>query len=1213
MSPDKNLTVPDQFITSPEPAKVTGGGETIQTDGAALAVVPLAPLAPPPLKDPAKFRRLLVWLDVALVLLVLVFGGLAASFPIRNSEFLMDMATGRLLSEGNYQFGVDPYTFTTEGVYWVNHAWLYDLGVYSIYRIPEVGQYLVSLLKALVIVGVGWLMLRGALQPGDRALVGAACAVLGLLALSPRLFLTSILVSFLLLALTIWLLKTATENGQSRRLWYLPLVCVLWVNLDSWFVLGPLTVALFFLAALAQQFAAPEGLQGETKVDARSLGVVLLVCVAACVINPHHAKAFMVPPALGLSEGAQVLRKEPQFMDMFLSPWESRYFLRTTGLSAGGLAWYPLALAGLVSFGLTFGSWRWWRVLCWLAFAGLASWNARMVPFFAIVAAPITALNFRDFALARMSADWSSVRRLSNLAIAGRVACLILCMGLIVATIPGWLQATPHQLRSVGWGVQPDRSLQSAVLQIRAWQEENQLPADGRWFNTTSEVTNYLAWYCPGQRAFLDRHLELFGRPTGADPAGGKDQSSAAADYRAVQNAFRAVVSGQEPSDPEDLPSRRLAGVLDKYEVRFVIFHAEDLQRQQAALVFFHHSPEDWSPCHMEARTSIFARRKPGDKIPLDSLAVDFKRQAFGPQAKPAPPPLRKAAQPRGWWTDFYRSRPLRSDEADTAFQHCVRFDSLAPQYAQGDELNWQATTLTSLIGYTWTGVSPLYSGVIFSTRINTAYWSFYRYPGQAAPQEPRGKAQIIDNWCWQRMSSYRQAQDAGPVDSLYVGVRAGRRAIAANPERPWNYLILAELYWRLTYRTRERTLTAGTMTQVSLIRHTQLAYLLNKTLQLNPTSAMAERAHFLLKDLYDRPELFDLRVHHYKEYLKYWKLVHPNLSEEGKAYQAALEKEIKQLERRLQILQDEYEVNAAKRDPSKRATIALEKGLGGEALKVLLQAPLDQLSAKSKGPPSKERTTLPGLSIEFSLLLAVGRLDEVNEAINPGGVPNKEIGYEALPEFLRLPAFEWFEIQLAAGLGDYERADEYLAYLAKQSQKSPAVCKTLSMLDIIGQRESANLQSELKIGTVSEMAALFVGYALLQGVHRASGSLVFLPGSERSIGLPYDILPYLPFQLQPPYHIARAAGPTFKGQVILQEINKMLQSEADLRTLRGWLALEAGNLKTAGIELTTALSYSGAPTRARPAMLRIRSRPFAAACLAMLEMGNRKAKPRDD
>jgi hypothetical protein len=62
-----------------------------------------------------------------------------------------------------------------------------------------------------------------------------------------------------------------------------------------------------------------------------------------------------------------------------------------------------------------------------------------------------------------------------------------------------------------------------------------------------------------------------------------------------------------------------------------------------------------------------------------------------------------------------------------------------------------------------------------------------------------------------------------------------------------------------------------------------------------------------------------------------------------------------------------------------------------------------------------------------------------------------------------------------------------------------------------------------------------------------------------------------------------------------------LLQQEADLRTLRGWLALEAGDIERASTEVKSALRLSGGD---RP--LPLRSRGLALLCRELLSAGGR-------
>ena len=86
------------------------------------APIPLAPIEVP--GDPVcdRLRRQSRTIEFVLAGVVLVFAFLLASFAVRNSDFWLHLATGRLIASGGYQIGVDPFASTTEGVRWVNHS-----------------------------------------------------------------------------------------------------------------------------------------------------------------------------------------------------------------------------------------------------------------------------------------------------------------------------------------------------------------------------------------------------------------------------------------------------------------------------------------------------------------------------------------------------------------------------------------------------------------------------------------------------------------------------------------------------------------------------------------------------------------------------------------------------------------------------------------------------------------------------------------------------------------------------------------------------------------------------------------------------------------------------------------------------------------------------------------------------------------------------------
>ena len=262
--------------------------------------------------SPERTGRRFPVLDGLLVVVVLLFAFLTALFPVYNGDFFLDAAAGRLIAHGQYQIGVDPFAFTTQGAVWINQHWLYDLIVYLLYSISPYGGAILIFLKALMVAALAEVMLRSAREPGRSLWIPTVCVGLAVLTISPRVFLQPVCVSFFFLGLTLWLLllpkqaprrteATASPRRPFLPYWVIPPLCLLWVNLDEWFLLGPATVALYLLGETLQDWFGPANAAADAPApgERRTLLLVLIVSVAVCLINPHHYRAFALPQATG--------------------------------------------------------------------------------------------------------------------------------------------------------------------------------------------------------------------------------------------------------------------------------------------------------------------------------------------------------------------------------------------------------------------------------------------------------------------------------------------------------------------------------------------------------------------------------------------------------------------------------------------------------------------------------------------------------------------------------------------------------------------------------------------------------------------------------------------------------------------------------------------------------------------------------------------------
>jgi hypothetical protein len=1053
-------------------------------------------------------------LDFLLLAALLVFAFLVASFPAANSDLLGHLALGRLWTEGKYHFGEEPFTWNGEQSYWVNPSWLFDVCAYWLYQHDGYDGALLVALKALAVAIVAGLMVATGRRPGRSLAVPVACAALAVLTMSPRLYVQPACVSLLLLGLTLWLLRRP-RLWQERAggavapsylsFWLLPPVFALWANLDDWFLLGPLAVLLYLVGGLLE---GNEGRADERHAgERRTLTTALVVGLAACCINPFGIYVFQLPEQLGLSAGARAVAAEGLSQRYSLSPLDSAYWAQPgVGLSIAGLAFFPLLLLGLASFVLAargpFGgrALRDWRLPLWLVFSLMAVYTIRAIPLFAVVAAPVMALNFLDLP-ARRATGQPTIKRL-RWSVALRAALLVVAVAAAVAAWPGWLQAVPHDTRHVGWQLAPDPSLQRAAVQIKAWRDNDLLPAGARWFNLSPEAAEYLAWYAPGEKAFLDTRLQHC-------PLAVRDVAQVRQALASPQLADAAA----EPAWEHVFRERQVESPL-------LILHLRD-GRSLAMAATVLSTPADWVPCRLDGSVAIVAYSGgPNAAGRYRKLRLDFFRLAFGPAAEPVSVSAPEwPAEPRAWWQELW-SPPRPADPGvQEAAMHLMRFQAQQVHFDRRHSRAWRAM---------W----PATLAAMMAAPENAVRVGLMQLPGVAAPLHDR----------------YVETEDRGPVESLYLGIRAARRAQAANPDDPWAYLRLGKLYSLLWQSTREQVLGRD-LPALAEIRRNQVAGALNEGLRLGSPlpPVTAWEAHGILAEVYRRQGYVDLWAQQLHQRFDAEQGMGRQGSEKPEDFAKRLsnaQKQLDAIDQELERRRNSYEVNAANKSVLEKAQVALGHGLAETAVDLLRNADPSALADPRTG-------ALVGRTRAIELLLNIGRLSEARELLNPEDQPIE-------PTAARADAA--LHLRLAAVMGDYDRADAFLQ-LDLPADEAPAA-----------PGRPAALSPAAAIG-------LDLGGLVLREATAATGASPALQ----------PVLPHFFFQPLPyPWPRMFVLGQVANSAATTAEFR------AEFWVVRAWLALEAGDNSRAESALRAAarwlppLKALGAARPNDPALARI-------------------------
>ncbi len=756
------------------------------------AAPPDAAPVPPPMAAEAPPAQAVAWTPglVCIAALIPVLAFFLGSFRAANSDIWMTLASGKLLATGQYQIGVDPFSWASAGSYWANPSWVSSWLAYLIYE--NLGPSSLVIAKALCIVVLAGLLFA-ARSKDSPLLPGLELTALTLLVGSQGFILRSTVLSYVALALLLFLL---TRHGfldgraggvptKPSLLWQFPLLFIGWSNLDGYFVLGLAVLAFVAigLAALANSRAA--GIR---------LAIVLGLSTVACALNPHFLANFTLPLDLAYmfqdvlpssmtaaGQTASALRDgEPGFFQA-ISPFSSMAVSAPDlSFNFAGLAFHLLVMLNLVSFiaaGFAPGTKSLLaRGLVCLALLLMAAFQIRLTPFYAVAAGPLTLLNFTDYL------RWSRSRATARRAPA-RFATLMtffVAISAVGMAWPGWLhlglplfqEATLfHGARRVEWELQPDPSLHRAALSLKesvaAGQVHNVL-------NLNPDIGDYCAFFAPEVKYGLDQRLALF--------------AAKASEYAALRNDLYSDV----PDDPNAKrrevvhiwPKTMADWNLDALVVTNVHRTANEAKLRFVQLLFLR--PTLWKPTIADSQTLV-VQYSPSGAWPPDWLLDKWRREAFGPMPPAAMLPYDSNQFPPGeplWLLQYARGpgqMPLANSIAEFDISSYSKYTMLwqPPYYCA-----FQAMQILPAAGHA--GAVP---GQVLALQ------AAQRIVLAEAPfSGPLGKG---TSW-------YFNKTDFGPPALPILVTRELRKSIAQNPNVPVTHARLAVTVKQLTMSQEE-------------------------------------------------------------------------------------------------------------------------------------------------------------------------------------------------------------------------------------------------------------------------------------------------------------------------------------------------------------------------------------------------------------------------
>jgi len=290
---------------------------------------------------------------------------------VDDPDFWWHLRTGQYIVQTHSIPHHDIYSFTNPGKPWIAHEWLSEVIFYGIYRALGWGGLIV--LFGAVIGGAFTLTY---FRSEGRPYIAGLTVLLAAVSTYPTWGVRPQMFSLLLTSIFLYvLLGNDGQAGWTRRLWWLPVLMLLWANLHAGYAVGLALILAVFVGTLLDGAFSFEP-RAAARAKAQALALIFVACTAVVLINPNGIHLLSYPIETLRSQAQQSYIAEwvsPNFHEGRFQPFLALLFLSFLALAISPKRARPRDLLLLV--GTAYGGMR----------------SIRHIPIFALIAAPILA------------------------------------------------------------------------------------------------------------------------------------------------------------------------------------------------------------------------------------------------------------------------------------------------------------------------------------------------------------------------------------------------------------------------------------------------------------------------------------------------------------------------------------------------------------------------------------------------------------------------------------------------------------------------------------------------------------------------------------------------------------------------------------------------------------------------------------------------------
>jgi hypothetical protein len=315
-------------------------------------------------------------------------------FSPAGEKLLADADTGYHIRAGEYILEnhtvpkYDIFSYHTPPLPWTAHEWLSEVIMAALHRISGLTGVVVFF---SFLISLTYALLFRTMRVYKRNIVIDVLIILLALASSQIHWLARPHIFSLFLMVVWYHLLDSHQNDRVGRLYLLPLIMLLWVNLHGGYLTGFILSGIYFLGNLIGYFRGKEEERERAFRKAKTLGYVIVFCLLASLVNPYGYQILLFP--FHLVTDSTIMDNVKEFLSPnFHKPMPFKYLL--------------LVLVGM--FAISRKPLDFIEVVLVLLFTNMALFSARYIPLFAIVTAPVLSKQAESLLDAAQETRWTS-------------------------------------------------------------------------------------------------------------------------------------------------------------------------------------------------------------------------------------------------------------------------------------------------------------------------------------------------------------------------------------------------------------------------------------------------------------------------------------------------------------------------------------------------------------------------------------------------------------------------------------------------------------------------------------------------------------------------------------------------------------------------------------------------------------------------------------